>query len=166
MTHRVYIGLGGNLDNPVSRLQQVGDEMDNMDWLSGYVQSSLYRTKPVGVADQPDFINAVAGFDTQLSPHDVLQALQEIENRYGRVRGGVQWGPRTIDLDILLYGNRVIDMQALTIPHPRMPERTFVLVPLAEIAPDLVIPAQRDTVRDMLALLDDSGVSLVERECS
>ena len=101
--------------------------------------SSYYQTKPWGIVDQPDFINAVAAIDTALSPGQLLKQLQAIEQAQGRKRLE-RWGPRTIDLDILLYGDRVVSTDDLTIPHPRLTEREFVLYPLAELAPDLKLP--------------------------
>jgi 2-amino-4-hydroxy-6-hydroxymethyldihydropteridine diphosphokinase len=120
-------------------------------------QSSLYRSAPVD-ATGPDFVNAVAGIDTALSATDLLAALQSIEQRHGRVRGERN-APRTLDLDLLLHGEAVIDTPALTLPHPRLHERAFVLLPLAEVAPALVVPG-RGAVRELLRGL---GAQAIER---
>jgi 2-amino-4-hydroxy-6-hydroxymethyldihydropteridine diphosphokinase len=118
--------------------------------------SALYRSVPVGHRDQPDFVNAVAEIATQLGPRELLEALLAIERRHGRLRG-IPNGPRTLDLDILLYGDRLTREASLVIPHPRMHERAFVLVPLAEIAPLAVIPG-RGAVAFLLAQIEAGGV--------
>ncbi len=137
----VYIGLGSNLDNP---RQQVIDALAELQALPGcrlLNHSSLYRTRPVGPQDQPDFVNAVASLATRREPHALLDELQAIEQRHARVRSGAHWGPRTLDLDLLLYGERRIDTPRLRVPHPEMTRRAFVLVPLREIADEnLPIP--------------------------
>ncbi|MBU1237401.1 MAG: 2-amino-4-hydroxy-6-hydroxymethyldihydropteridine diphosphokinase [Gammaproteobacteria bacterium] len=136
---RAYVALGSNLGNPV---QTVEDAIEAMAALHGSLlkaMSSLYRTAPVGLKHQPDFINAVVALDTRLSPRDLLDELFALEAHFGRERS-VKNAPRTLDLDLLLHGETVHDDPELTLPHPRMHERAFVLAPLAEIAPDLVIP--------------------------
>jgi 2-amino-4-hydroxy-6-hydroxymethyldihydropteridine diphosphokinase len=116
--------------------------------------SSLYSTEPVGFADQPRFLNAVIALETDLEPHLLLNALLSIERLFGRDRAGsIQNGPRTLDLDILLYGDHILTEPSLEIPHPRLAERAFVLVPLAEIAPDLRIPPSGLTAARLLAKL-------------
>ena len=110
--------------------------------------SSLYETAPVGLTDQPDFLNAVAAVRTTLAPRDLLDRLLRVENRMGRVRN-LRWGPRVIDLDLLLYGDAQVETLGLTVPHPRLRERAFVLVPLAEIAPDLRLPGDEAAVGDL-----------------
>lgn len=135
----VYIGLGSNLENP---LQQIKTAINDLQALSGIrviSVSSLYQSPPMGPADQPDYINAVLSLETALEPHQLLDALQSVEQLHGRVRKR-HWGERTLDLDILLYGDKLVDDERLTIPHPGMHERAFVLYPLAEIAPDIEIP--------------------------
>jgi 2-amino-4-hydroxy-6-hydroxymethyldihydropteridine diphosphokinase len=137
-----YIGLGANLDGPP---QQVSAGMIALGQLPGtrvLVCSSLYRSAPVGVTAQPDFVNAVCAVDTALSATELMQRLLDIEHEHGRVRGSEKGGPRTLDLDLLLYGSDVVNTAALTLPHPRMHERAFVLAPLAEIAPGLDIPGR------------------------
>ena len=122
--------------------------------------SSLYRSAPVGHVGQPDFVNAVAAIGTTLSPRALLEALLEIEVRYGRVRDFPN-APRTLDLDIILYGDAEIDEPGLTIPHPRMHKRAFVLIPLAEIAPDATVP-QRGSLRDLVAAADAASVTKID----
>jgi 2-amino-4-hydroxy-6-hydroxymethyldihydropteridine diphosphokinase len=119
-------------------------------------RSSLYRNPPAGYLDQPEFVNAVARIETRLAPRDLLEQLLAIERAHGRVRDFPN-APRTLDLDILLYGERTVREPGLTIPHPRMLERAFVLVPLAEIAPDAVIPGG-GRIADLAAKLDASGL--------
>lgn len=122
--------------------------------------SSLYRTAPVGKLDQADFVNAVAVLDTQLSPRELLQELLALEARHGRVRGEPN-GPRTLDLDLLLLGDRVIRETGLEVPHPRMHQRAFVLLPLAEVTPDAVIPG-RGGVAQLLAQVADQRVTPID----
>ena len=135
------MALGSNLGNPV---QTIEDAIDAMAALRGSLLmaiSSLYRTAPVGLKHQPDFINAVVALDTRLGPRELLEELFALEARFGRERS-VKNAPRTLDLDLLLHGDAIINHPALTLPHPRMHERAFVLAPLAEIAPSLVIPGR------------------------
>jgi 2-amino-4-hydroxy-6-hydroxymethyldihydropteridine diphosphokinase len=134
-----YVALGSNLQDPVLQVKSGLAALGRLPDTCLVARSSLYRTAPVGRAAQPDFVNAVARVDTQLEPDALLQALLDIERQHARVRLERN-GPRTLDLDLLLYGRRRIDLPGLTVPHPRMHQRAFVLVPLAEIAPDLDIP--------------------------
>ncbi|NRP37502.1 2-amino-4-hydroxy-6-hydroxymethyldihydropteridine pyrophosphokinase [Marinobacterium sp. xm-a-121] len=140
---RAYIGLGSNLENP---LQQVTDALRELQAIpnSKLVEHSrLYRSDPVGPPGQPDYINAVACLETSLEAEQLLDELQAIEQSHDRVR--VQhWGPRTLDMDILLFGDQVINTERLTVPHAFMCERSFVLYPLAEIAPNLHLPNGTD----------------------
>jgi len=145
-----FIGLGSNLDEPVAHVQRALAQLDGITRTRLQAASSLYRTSPLGPQDQPDFINAVACLCTALSPRDLLGELQRIEAAHGRVRGGLRWGPRTLDLDILLYGDLQMDESDLRIPHPGMTTRAFVLKPLQELAADLIIPGQ-GTLRELLA---------------
>ena len=138
-----FIALGSNLEHPVSQVQRGFDELARLPASRLLLRSSLYRSAPVGRLDQPDFINAVAQIETSLAPHDLLKALLAIEQRHGRVREALN-APRTLDLDILLYDQLQCHEHGLTLPHPRMHERAFVLQPLLEIAPDCRIPGQGD----------------------
>ena len=142
MTIRAYIGIGSNLNDPVAQVQEAIGELEMLPDTILVSKSSLYRGKPMGPADQPDYVNAVVGIDTLLSAGDLLQAMHRIEDLQGRERQREQWGPRTLDLDLLLYGNNRIDTPDLTVPHPGMHERDFVIVPLAEIAGNLKIPGR------------------------
>jgi 2-amino-4-hydroxy-6-hydroxymethyldihydropteridine diphosphokinase len=137
-----YIGIGSNLDDPVSQVREALEELDGIPDSVLVSQSSLYASKPMGPADQPDYVNAVAALDTLLSAEELLQALQKIEQRLGRERDGEKWGPRIIDLDLLLYGKKTIKTDTLTVPHPGLHERDFVIIPLAEIAGNLNIPGK------------------------
>ena len=134
-----YIGLGSNLDHPKQQIVRALRELDGIELTRCTAYSSLYRSPPLGPQDQPDYINAVARVQTRLAPHALLQSLQAIEQRHGRIRKR-HWGPRTLDLDILLYGEQRIDSPDLKVPHPGLQQRSFVLYPLQEIEPELQIP--------------------------
>lgn len=136
---RAYIGLGSNLENPTHQLQIALENLKQHPALNLLKVSSFYETEPYGVTDQPDFINAVAEIETGLSPHQLLHVLLDLEQQQGRVRTQ-RWGPRIIDLDLLLYGDLIFSDAELTLPHPEMHLRDFVMKPLLEIAPDLVLP--------------------------
>jgi len=151
-----YVALGGNLDDPQRQVLAAIDTLTRLPRTQWTAASSLYRTSPVGYADQPDFINAVACVCTALTPRALLEHLLAIERAHGRVRQFPN-APRTLDLDIVLYGEQVIDEPGLTIPHPRAHERAFVLAPLLEIAPEITIPG-RGRARDLLAALGTHGV--------
>ena len=137
-----YIGLGANLANPEDQVRRAIAELDQLEESRLRRASPLYLTAPLGPVAQPDYVNAVAALETRLAPAALLAALQAIEDRHGRDRSGlVRWGPRTLDLDLLLYGQAVIDVPGLRVPHPELARRAFVLVPLADLAPlDLEIP--------------------------
>lgn len=137
---RAYVGLGANLDAPAARLKRVFDELDLLPSTRLTARSPLYKSAPLGPPDQPDYINAVAVLDTALEPLPLLHALQALETRHGRRREGERWGPRTLDLDILLYGELNLATPELTLPHPGLHERAFVLYPLSDVAPELDIP--------------------------
>lgn len=137
-----YIGIGSNLDDPVKQVKEALEELDTIPDSILISKSGLYASKPMGPADQPEYVNAVAALDTLLSPEELLQALQKIEQRLGREPGGEKWGPRVIDLDLLLYGKKKISTDTLTVPHPGMHERDFVIIPLAEIAGNMSIPGK------------------------
>ena len=134
-----YIGIGSNLDEPQAQVERAFDELARLPRTRLSARSSLYRTAPVGYAAQPDFVNAVAELDTSLRARELLAELLAIEARHGRRRSFAN-APRTLDLDLLLFGDLRIDEAHLVVPHPRMHERAFVLRPLVEIAPQAVIP--------------------------
>ena len=138
---RAAIALGSNLDHPEAHVTRGFDDLAALPGTKVLARSSLHRTKPVGYADQPDFVNACALVETSLEPRELLEGLMKIERAHGRKRG-IRNGPRTLDLDIILYGDRLVDETDLTIPHPRALEREFVMKPLREVWPDVVIPAQ------------------------
>ncbi len=135
----VYLGLGSNLDDPENHLNSALEHIANIDQTTIASSSSFYKSPPLGPQDQPDFINCVVKLETDLTAHILLEALQEIENQHGRKRE-IRWGPRTLDLDILLFGDMTINDDNLTIPHPQLAYRDFVLVPLNEIESDIIIP--------------------------
>lgn len=139
MKHTAYIGLGGNLANPSAQVLQAMQAIDGMTSTRVLARSSLYRSAPVGYLEQPDFINAVVKIETGLPPLALLQALLALEQQNGRTRE-FQNAPRTLDLDVLLYDDLQHHEHGLTVPHPQMHKRAFVLLPLLEIAPDCVIP--------------------------
>ena len=134
----VFVGVGANLGKPVEQVLAACDQLSSL--LNDFVCSSLYQTKAWGYENQADFINCVAKGCTHLSAFELLEALQGIEKDQGRQRHACQWGPRSIDLDLLLYGDRSFQHETLIVPHPRMKSRAFVLCPLAEIAPNLMLP--------------------------
>lgn len=136
-----YIGLGSNLSEPAKQVQQAVTAINNIANSQIQSVSSVYLSKPMGPQDQDDYINAVLALETQLSAIELLDALQQIENDAGRVRKENRWGARILDLDIILYGNEVIENERLTVPHYGMKEREFVLLPLAEITEDLYLPS-------------------------
>ena len=149
-----YIGLGANLGEREKTIAEALRRIDDDERTSLLRSTVPIETDPVGYEDQPPFLNAAARLRTRRSPHELLDLLLEIERRLGRVRGeGPRYGPRTIDLDLLLYGDETIDEEALEVPHPRLHERGFVLEPLAELDPDLVVPG-RGSVSALLAELE------------
>lgn len=152
------VGLGGNVGEPERTLGEAFAALDGLPATRLLQASRLYRTPAWGRRDQPDFVNAAATLETGLSPQQLLAALLAIEQRFGRDRANVdRWGPRSLDLDLLLHGDAVLDEPGLTLPHPHLHERAFALLPLAEIAPDAMIPG-RGRVRDALAALDAGGI--------
>lgn len=157
---QVYVALGANLRRPEEQIRAGFEELAMLPNTRLEAMSSLYRSAPVGHLDQPDFVNAVAAIGTTLSPRALLDALLEIEVRYGRVRDFPN-APRTLDLDIILYADAELDEPGLTIPHPRMHERAFVLIPLSEIAPETTIP-KRGCLRDLVAATDSASLTKIE----
>jgi len=157
-----YIGLGSNLQQPIRQVNQALQQLAKIPRTRLVTASSLYRSAPLGPADQPDYINAVAALATGLSPLELLDALQAIERQQGRVREGERWGPRTLDLDLLLYGDLQIHNERLTVPHPGLGERNFVLYPLYDIAgEDLRIPGL-DALGHLLLACPRQGLELLE----
>lgn len=155
-SHTAFVALGANLDDPVGHIEAAMRELDTLPGTRLVARSGLYVSAPSGYADQPDYINAVARLDTRLTPRGLLTELLDIERRHGRERT-FRNSPRTLDLDILLYDDLTLDEPGLHIPHPRMHERAFVLLPLAAIAPDARIPGRGDVER---ALANISGASV------
>ena len=159
-----YIALGSNLREPQRQLQAGFEALARLPGTELIARSSLYLSEPVGYADQPDFVNAVAAIRTSLAPRALLDALLAIELEHGRVREFVN-APRTLDLDIALYGEQVIHEPGLTVPHPRLHERAFVVVPLAQIAPDAIVPGRGRLpvcVSELLAGVDLHSVRVVK----
>lgn len=148
---RVYLGLGSNLAEPERQVREALLSLASLPGSQLAGVSSLYASQPLGPADQPDYVNAVAALDTCLDPLLLLDLLQQIEQQQGRQRKDERWGPRTLDLDILLFGNQIIDLPRLQVPHYHLHARPFVLYPLAEIAPSLTLPdgrALQELLRD------------------
>lgn len=161
-TVTAFIGLGSNLGDRKEMLQAALQRLDDLPEVCVTRRSSLYETAPVGVTDQPDFLNTVAEVNTTLSALALLQALLDIENRLGRVRT-LRWGPRVIDLDLLVYGGEQIALPELTVPHPRLSERAFVVVPLAEIVPELILPGDTQTIWEQAEkFLGDGNIRRIE----
>lgn len=156
---RAYLGLGGNLSDPV---QAMGSALRIVDADAGsrvVAVSSVYRTPPWGKTDQPDFLNCAAEIATRHSPRDLLELCLATERSLKRVRRE-RWGPRTVDVDVLIYGDTAVEEPGLVIPHPRMRERAFVMVPLEEIAPSLVLSGR--TIREHAAVLDRGGIAKLD----
>lgn len=165
MSH-AYIGLGSNLDDPVSQIRQALRELDTLPLCQLVAQSSLYATRPIGPQDQPDFINAVAALETTLSPLALLDQLQRLEQRHRRRRLR-HWGPRTLDLDLLLYDQATIARPRLQVPHPHMHERAFVLAPLEELvsATQLEpIVLYQQPLAEWLKQLEQSGIQRLDNQ--
>jgi 2-amino-4-hydroxy-6-hydroxymethyldihydropteridine diphosphokinase len=156
---KACIGLGGNIGDVATTLRDALSALDALPGTRLLRASRFHRTPAWGVEDQPDFINAAAVLETTLSPRALLDALLAIERVHGRERAadGSRWGPRTLDLDLLLYADRVIDEAGLVVPHPQLHVRAFVLVPLAEVAPDAMVPG-RGRVAALLAAVDAGGI--------
>ncbi|MEI6898071.1 MAG: 2-amino-4-hydroxy-6-hydroxymethyldihydropteridine diphosphokinase [Psychromonas sp.] len=155
-----YIGIGSNQKKPITQALQAIQALKTLPNSKLIKCSSLYCSAPMGPQDQPDYINAVAKLNTQLSPLELLDALQAIEQNQGRVRKDNRWGPRTLDLDIILYGEQQINNPRLTIPHYGMHEREFVLYPLLEIAPNLTLP-NGTLLSQLTTLCDKKGLIII-----
>ncbi|MGD9662449.1 MAG: 2-amino-4-hydroxy-6-hydroxymethyldihydropteridine diphosphokinase [Porticoccaceae bacterium] len=151
-----FIALGSNLGNPAHQLSTAIEDIGLLQKTSVTAVSRLYRSLPIGPPDQPDYINAVVKVATSLAPLQLLDHLQAIENRHGRLRHQ-RWGARTLDLDILLYGDATINLERLQVPHPEMTLRNFVIFPLADIAPNLCLP-NGVSIAQLLANLPSGGI--------
>lgn len=162
--HRAYVALGSNLQDPVAMVCAGIDALAGLPSTHLDRCSSLYRTAPMGVMTQPDFVNAVCRVTTDLDPHALLGHLFAIEERHGRVREGPKWGPRTLDLDLLLYDEIVSTTPALLLPHPGLHERAFVLYPLLEIEPALSVP-EHGRVAELAARCPPMRMRRLERQC-
>ncbi len=156
---RAAIGIGSNLDDPASQVRRALRALEQLPGAHVLASSELYASPPWGFAEQPWFVNAAAVIETRLAAAQLHAALGDIEDQFGRLRDGPRWGPRILDLDLLLYGDEIIDTPSLAVPHPRMIGRAFVLVPLADIAADWRIPGA-GTVAEACAALDPDQRSL------
>lgn len=156
-----YIGLGSNLDDPVRQIRTALAALAEIPGSRLVASSALYQNPPMGPQQQPEFVNAVAGLLTGLSPEELLTAMQSIELAQGRRRDGPRWGPRTLDLDLLLFGDRRLQSASLTVPHPGLAERPFVLLPLLELAPGLRLP-DGTLVSRLAAAAGDGGMVRLE----
>ena len=151
---QAYLGLGSNIGDREQQLQEAIRLIDSTEGIDVVQTSPIYETAPVGYTDQPNFLNLCIEINTELSPQALLQHCLETEQHLHRVRD-IRWGPRTLDVDILLYGNEVVEEEDLSIPHPRMNERAFVLIPLNDIAPNKVEPRSHQTIGE-LVMADDT----------
>jgi 2-amino-4-hydroxy-6-hydroxymethyldihydropteridine diphosphokinase len=156
-----YIGLGSNLAEPVVQIKSARIAIAAIPGVKELTFSGLYHSLPMGPKDQPDYVNAVMAIATGLLPMDLLRSLQAIENDQGRIRKGERWGARTLDLDILIYGDLIIDQPDLTVPHPGLAERSFVLYPLFEIAPLLLVPG-KGAIADLISQCPLSGLKRLD----
>jgi 2-amino-4-hydroxy-6-hydroxymethyldihydropteridine diphosphokinase len=153
-----YIGLGSNLDDPPRQLRGALAALAGLPGTRHFARSGLYRNPPMGPPGQPDYVNAAAGLLTTLPAAELLAALQAIETAHGRRRDGARWGPRTLDLDLLLFGELQLKTEALTLPHPGLTERPFVLIPLLELAPGLRIPGGA-TIAQLVAAVGNGNLA-------
>ncbi len=158
---RAYVGLGSNLDDPVLQVRRGLAALSALPDTEVVRRSSLYRSPPMGPPDQPDYVNAVCALATRLPAARLFAHLQGIETRHGRVRGPVRWGARILDLDLLLYGDVELFGPELTVPHPGLKERAFVLYPLLEIAPDLEVP-DLGTIASLIERCPPAGLVKIE----
>ncbi len=153
---RAFVGLGANLGERERTLRAALDSLGDEAGVEVVAVSTLHETEPVGVGEQPLYLNGAAELETTLTARELLDRLLAVERRFGRVRSPGEHGPRTLDLDLLLYGDDVIDEPELHVPHPRLHERRFVLEPLAELAPGLIVPGRGD-VESLLAEAGSAG---------
>jgi 2-amino-4-hydroxy-6-hydroxymethyldihydropteridine diphosphokinase len=155
-----YVALGSNLDEPLTQVAAAFHALSALPSSRLVTRSRLYRSEPLGPERQPEFVNAAAGLLTQLAPHELLDALKAVEASMGRARPGVRWGPRRIDLDLIVYGDARIAEERLTVPHPGAPSRNFVLYPLRDIAPTLLIPGH-GRVSALAARAGSAGLAVI-----
>lgn len=155
-----YVGLGSNLDDPPRQIARAFAALEQLEATRLVLRSRLYRSRPMGPVAQPDFVNAAAGLVTRLPARVLLEAMQATETRLGRTRPVERWGPRSIDLDLLVYGGARIAEDGLTVPHGGLVGRAFALAPLADIAPDLRVPGL-GMVRDLLGAVDASDLAVL-----
>ncbi|WP_188794287.1 2-amino-4-hydroxy-6-hydroxymethyldihydropteridine diphosphokinase [Dyella nitratireducens] len=153
---RAYVALGSNLGDSKQHLLDAIEALAVLPDTSLIARSRIYRTPPWGKLDQPDFLNAVVAIETSREPHDLLDALLNIERAAGRERNGERWGPRTLDLDLLYVAGKAVNSERLTLPHPHIANRAFVLLPLHDVAPELDVPGQ-GKVADLLRAVDTQG---------
>ncbi|NYS30599.1 MULTISPECIES: 2-amino-4-hydroxy-6-hydroxymethyldihydropteridine diphosphokinase [unclassified Pantoea] len=156
---RVYLALGSNLADPLHQIDAALTALDALPQTQRINTSPFYRTPPYGPPDQPDFLNAAVALETDLSPEALLDHTQRIEREHGRVRKAERWGPRTLDIDVMLFGETVINTERLIVPHYDLLNRAFMLVPLLAIAPDACLPDGR-ALSPLLATLDSSSIEL------
>ena len=161
-----YIGLGSNLVSPVRQVRRAIAELAQLPQSRLVAVSRLYRSRPMGPADQPDYINAVAAIETRLQPLELLDGLQAIEQAHQRKRGAERWGPRTLDLDLLLFADERIQNERLTVPHVGIAERSFVLRPLLDIDAALQLPGGESVQQQLATLPDDDLLPLEENTAS
>jgi len=154
----VYIGLGANLNDPVQQLRSALSAISCIPDSQLIQYSSFYSSQPLGPSEQPEYVNAVAALNTSLAPEELLKKLQSIELEQGRMRKAERWGPRTLDLDIILFGQHIINTELLTVPHYHFHLREFVLYPLYQIAPQLVLPDGK-TVKELLQTVPKNGLT-------
>lgn len=158
---KAWLGLGSNLQQPVAQLKDALARLELLEGIELLKTSGLYRTPPWGDDQQDDFINAVVQIETDLAPIPLLRVLQSIENEMGRQRSGRRWGPRLIDIDLLLYADQQVQLEELEVPHPRMHERAFVLIPLCELDKTVKIPGH-GIADELLQKLDSHGIFRLE----
>lgn len=158
--HKVYIAIGSNLDNPVNQVKSAIKELGKLPKSDVVDVSSLYRSPPVGMSEQPDYINAVTELATGLQAHELLNELEKIEFEHGRTRTTRRWGPRTLDLDMILFDDISINTPRLIVPHPEFHKRAFVLVPLYEIAHDLKLPSGKN-LSELMHELSETHLSII-----
>ncbi len=156
-----YISLGSNLQDPQAQVMRAISELDKIPNTKLLTHSSLYKSKPMGPSDQPNYVNAVANISTFLDAEELLDELQDIESQHQRDRGTERWGPRTLDLDIILYGTMQIKTDRLQVPHSGLAEREFVLIPLQEIQTDLIIPGKGE-LSSLIKQLPDYTLTKIE----